>query len=361
MSPAEAASPYERQSDPQSSRSCGAACLSMVYRSLGKPVAQDKIWPAISKPNQFGSLASTTHLMVRDALNQGFAAIAVQARHPLQVLRLCREFGIRGIVNHRLQRDVPTGHYSVLVDVDERTVLLHDPFTGPSRRLSHAELLELWQPQAGKSEILGNVLIGIATEPPPAAPCQFCHTPMLPKIECPRCKQTVGLEPGALLGCLNNTCIARMWNYAGCPSCDYMWSFSLQPQEEGVPGSLTGAAASAAPSPAAQPSPTPEDPLDLNHVFGELDKFCAALLSIPAAQNHPDTIKILLDHGAKLEVKEKNGLTALMIAAAKGQPQAVSALLARGADRKAATEDGKSAADLAAAAGHPDVAKLLSP
>jgi iron-sulfur cluster repair protein YtfE (RIC family) len=28
--------------------------------------------------------------------------------------------------------------------------------------------------------------------------------------------------------------------------------------------------------------------LNLNQVFSELDKFCAALLSIPAAANHPD-------------------------------------------------------------------------
>ena len=28
--------------------------------------------------------------------------------------------------------------------------------------------------------------------------------------------------------------------------------------------------------------------MNFNHVFGELDKFCTALLSIPAAQNHPE-------------------------------------------------------------------------
>ena len=32
--------PYERQSDPRTNRDCGAACLSMVYRSFGKDVAQ---------------------------------------------------------------------------------------------------------------------------------------------------------------------------------------------------------------------------------------------------------------------------------------------------------------------------------
>jgi peptidase C39-like protein len=282
---AEASIPYEAQDDPQNHRTCGAACLSMVYRSLGKEVQQKEIWPAIAKPNQFGSVSSTTHLMVRDALKRGFVAVAIQARHPLQALRLCRESGIRGILNHRLNREVPIGHYSVLVDLDDKTVVLHDPFFGPSRRISHPELLELWQPLMPNSEILGNVLIGLIAAPAPWPPCQFCRTPSLPNIECPRCKQPVGLQPGALLGCINNACIARMWNYLDCPSCDYMWSFSLQPQDAGAPVSDASSSPSSAKQAAAE---SLEDPLNLSHVLGEVDKFCSALLSIPAAANHPD-------------------------------------------------------------------------
>ncbi len=147
MSAAPTAIPYERQTDPRDSRTCGAACLSMVYHSFGKEVPQSEIWPAIAKQNRFGSLASTTHLMALDALGRGFAAVAIQARHPLQALGLCREPGVRAILNHRLQPDSPAGHYSVLVDLDDKNVVLHDPFLGPSRRLSHAELLDLWQPR----------------------------------------------------------------------------------------------------------------------------------------------------------------------------------------------------------------------
>src|SRR5580704_4148951 len=101
MSALAAVIPYERQSDPQTSRRCGAACLSMVYRSFGKEIPQDEIWPAVAKQNRFGSLASTTHLMARDALSRGFSALAFQARHPLQALLLCRNAGIRAILNHR--------------------------------------------------------------------------------------------------------------------------------------------------------------------------------------------------------------------------------------------------------------------
>jgi hypothetical protein len=278
MSAPETSIPFEKQSDPQSSRTCGAACLSMVYRSLGKEVQQGEIWPAIAKQNRFGSVASTTHLMVRDALNRGFAAVAIQARHPLQVLWLCRQTGIRAILNHRLQRDSPAGHYTVLVDLDDKSVVLHDPFLGPARRTLHAELLELWLPHFPSAEIAGNVLIGVAAQPSAVPACQFCHTSIPPSVDCPQCKKPVGLQPGSLLGCVTDGCIARMWNYICCPSCDYVWTFDRQTASAGT----TNANA------ASPPEASSEDPMKLGALFAELDKFCNHVLSLPAAVNHPD-------------------------------------------------------------------------
>ena len=280
MRAAEAVMPYERQLDPQTSRMCGAACLSMVYRSFGKEVPQVEIWPAIAKPTASGSLASTTHLMALDAVNRGFSAVAIQARHPLQALRLCREWGIQAILNHRLRREAPAGHYSVLVDLNDKTVVLHDPFYGPSRRLSHAELLELWQPHFTNSEIVGSVVIGIAAGPPPALTCEFCHTPIPSKIACPKCKKPVGLLPGALLGCMRDGCIARMWNYVCCPSCDCMWTFSLHGPQAGALTSENGSSPSPVVPPAASGS---EDPWKLDRLFGEVDKFCGHALVLAAA------------------------------------------------------------------------------
>ncbi|HXA04262.1 MAG TPA: cysteine peptidase family C39 domain-containing protein [Bryobacteraceae bacterium] len=285
--------PYEKQSDAQSNRTCGAACLSMVYRSLGKEVPQSEIWPAISRQNRFGNLASTTHLMAQDALTRGFSAVAIQARHPLQVLRLCHESGIRGILNHRLQPDASAGHYSVLVDIDDKNLVLHDPFFGPSRHLSYAELLELWQPRFPNSEIVGHVLIGIAAQLPALPACQFCHTPRPIAVECPRCKKPVQLQPCTLLGCMNDSCIARMWNYLCCPSCDYTWNFSIEPPEGGktavdvLRGKGHAGASSALSAVAAGGAPSAADPMILERLFGELDKFCNFILASPAGAKDP--------------------------------------------------------------------------
>src|SRR5262245_50912492 len=97
--------PYEKQADPQTNRMCGAASLSMVYRSFDRAIAQAEVWPRIAKTNRVGSLAAATHLIAQDALNRGFVALAIQAKYPLQVLRLCQDNGIRAILNHRLKED----------------------------------------------------------------------------------------------------------------------------------------------------------------------------------------------------------------------------------------------------------------
>lgn len=85
-----------------------ASAWSIIYKSFGKNVPQAEIWPLIAKPNRFGSIASTTHLMALHAIGQGLSAVIIQARHPLQVLRLCREAGVRAILNQRPHSGVST-------------------------------------------------------------------------------------------------------------------------------------------------------------------------------------------------------------------------------------------------------------
>jgi len=307
MSPTAPAIAYEKQFDMQASRTCGAACLSMVYRSLGQEVSQRLIWPLIAKKNIYGSIASTTHLMAADAVTRGFSAVAIQARHPLQALRVCRDSGIRAILNHRLQPDSPAGHYTVFVDIDETNVKLHDPYFGPSRRVAHDVFLDLWQPRLPNSEIVGNFLIGIApAESRDVPPCETCHAPRLKVIQCPRCKNAVSLEPLPLLGCMNNSCASRLWNYVCCPSCDLTWNFTVEaPQPAAAVSSPAPAGASSPTGPAnSSSSPfsalhapalasSPEDPLNLAQIFGQLDKFCNHILSIPAAANHSEIKKQL--------------------------------------------------------------------
>jgi hypothetical protein len=265
--------PYEQQADPQDGRMCGAAALSMVYQSLGKPATQADLWPKISKYNRFGSLTAASHRIAQVALDEGFVALAIQARYPLQALRTCRDNGIRAILNHRLKEDVPTGHFSVLVDVDDEAAILHDPYFGPSRRVPHAELIDLWNPRYLNAEITGNVLIGIAPPQEPAASCRICGTAIPASIDCPNCKNPVPLQPAVLLGCVGAGCAARLWNYICCPACDHTWNFAAA-------GTQVADASD-------------NDPWKLTHAFGELDKFLAQILTSPRVASHPDVVRQL--------------------------------------------------------------------
>jgi hypothetical protein len=249
----------------------------------------------IAKANRFGQISSTTYLMAQDALKRGFHAVAIQARHPLQALRLANAAGIRAILNHRVRRDSAAGHYSVLVDIDAREVVLHDPLFGAARRLAHAELMDLWLPQVPNSEIVGGVLIAIAAAGLPAQPaCEFCRTPMLASVNCPRCTKPVGLEPGAVLGCIKDGCIARIWNWICCPSCDFVFTLKAG----AAAGSPVEAQRSATGPAALGPA------IDLAKLFADMDKFTNHVLSIPGAADNPD-IKAQLDFVAGSKEKLK--------------------------------------------------------
>jgi len=268
--------PYIKQSGAPTDRMCGAACLAMAYASFGQPVSQEEIWPAISKRNRSGSLASTTHLMAKDAIARGFDAVAIQASRPLQALQRCQQQGFRAILNHRLSNTTAAGHYSVLAGFENGSVLLHDPLEGPSRRATLDNLLDLWQPGApGGSEIIGNVLIAIAPRlagPAAESPkCPACKVVMPKEIACPACSYPVPLSPSSLLGCIGEGCRTRLWRYLCCPECDCTWAFN------GKPAAQAGGPA------AAQPKG-----LEVDHLYSELDKFFAHIKGIPGAADHAD-------------------------------------------------------------------------
>ncbi len=147
MSSAATTIPYEEQSEQLTGRACGAACLSMAYRSLGKPVRANR---NLARDRQSKSLRAGLFDHLSDGSGRSearFQRRRFQARHPLQALRLAKAAGIRvilTIVYEPIRRPV---NYSVLVDIDEKEVVLHDPLFGAARRLAHAELIELWLPQ----------------------------------------------------------------------------------------------------------------------------------------------------------------------------------------------------------------------
>ena len=219
--PAPVEIPFEKQQPGRSRRMCGAAALCMVYRSLGvRRVSQQGLWEQIARPDRNETRAARTHLLAASALRHGLTAVCFEASKPWQVLQRCVAGSVRAILNHRVRPDSPLGHYAVLVGIDEKEAILHDPQLGPDRRLARDELLALWRPADDDSEVAGHVLVAIGPPATGAASCGVCDAALPSAIACPKCKSEIPLRPGGVLGCAGRSCPARLWKRLFCPYCD---------------------------------------------------------------------------------------------------------------------------------------------
>jgi len=218
--------PYEKQEDVKTYRTCGAAALAMVYRSLGRDCSQAEIWREVAAPAPkrrwfFKQRWFTdTHRLCAHALQRGLCAVTIRAKDPLRVLRLCRECSIRVILNHRQSLKSDEGHFTVLVDVTDENVICHDPLKGPSRSVSHNDLLSLWTPKGWHCEITGRILIAITDAPSNKTSCAVCNMPIPASTACPNCEKKIPLQPTDVFGCVNEACPERLWERVVCPHCD---------------------------------------------------------------------------------------------------------------------------------------------
>lgn len=199
---------------------CGASALCMVYRSFGLECTQAEIWGRIGRPWPWQGPRTNTRLLAADALARGLAALILKASDPWRALELGVAHGIRIILNHRSAVTSQAGHYAVLVDLDGEDVVLHDPHLGPHRRLTRTDLLELWRPNCGQSEITGQVMVAFANAPTSGPACQSCQANLPASVPCAKCQASIPLYPGAVLGCVSVACRARTWEQVYCANCD---------------------------------------------------------------------------------------------------------------------------------------------
>lgn len=216
--PAAVPIPFEAQEKQKEGSLCGAACLSMVLRSFGIEVSQNLLWPEIGRPSNLGDRRARTHLICRAAQHRGLAGLIVKARDPWTLVKRCAAAGVKAILNHRAKSGGPGGHYTVLLSVTESAVWVHDPLIGPNQRIDRDEFLSLWESSV---EVTGGVLVAIAARGGSASTCGTCGQTLPLSIRCRVCKETIDLEPVAVLGCAGAGCPQRLWDVVFCPACDW--------------------------------------------------------------------------------------------------------------------------------------------
>ena len=215
---------YERQTEP---RSCGAAALTMVYRSLGITCNQEDIWQVVASKSAYGAQCARAQTLAKDALDRGLRALAFQVRDPWIVLERCLHDSVRVIINHAPASAPTGGHYSVLTDLNDREIIFHDPSEGPNQAVSRRAFLLLWNPRSPFAEILGQVMIAIAASESKLESCLLCKGQARDVVKCRSCRRQVRLQPLAILGCLTDWCPMRGWEQIFCPWCDHTWTKGL--------------------------------------------------------------------------------------------------------------------------------------
>jgi hypothetical protein len=304
--------PYERQDDPTSNRMCGAAALCMVYRSFGLSIPQAELAPRLRQPGAPGNSSARTHLLAQDALSRGLGAVVLRAREPHRSLRQVHHQPVRLILNHRLRRDSASGHFSVLVRVGQQEAVVHDPQRGPNTRLPLDDLIELWRPLGGPSEISGNVFVAVTAARTAPARCPTCTAALPDTVVCPACRKPFPLHPAAVLGCMDTSCAGRTWDVLFCPYCDTGVVDALAPGASGLPGEQTAEA--------------DDDPLKLMELSQGIDQFIAVLLKVsggaaaPALQNQITAIRTYQAQMLELQKSEAAERKAQAAQPAAGPP-----------------------------------------
>ncbi len=197
----------------------------------------------------------------------------MRARDPLRVLAVCRDRRLRAVLNHRPRLASSNGHFTVLIDLAGDDVVVHDPLVGPNTRIHQDDLLELWQPSGGKSEITGNVLVVVAQDRQPSKPCPRCGTTIPQSIPCPGCGQPIPLLPSEVIGCMNAACPERAWDVLFCPQCDAATSASAGKDSRGPRAATTT-------RPGESPGAIDDDLLQVQMLSQKIDEFVALLLSV---------------------------------------------------------------------------------
>jgi ABC-type bacteriocin/lantibiotic exporter with double-glycine peptidase domain len=216
--------PYERQANRSS---CGAAALSMVYRSYGIEVYQDDIWKAVAGRSARGRACAHAQSLAADALRRGLHASAIQVRDPWLVLKRCLEQSVRIIINHVPELNSGSGHFSVLTGMDDHYVIMHDPNDEPDRSMSRDDFLRLWNPRSPQTEIISQVMVAIADIASTMEQCALCKATSGDVAICKVCEREVSLQPLAILGCLTDWCPMRAWEMVFCPWCSNCWKSGL--------------------------------------------------------------------------------------------------------------------------------------
>lgn len=126
---------------------CGPASLKMVMDYFGKDVSEEEVAEKCGRDPELG----TDDLSIKSAAEEYGFRVEVQNNSTYKDLESWLAKGVPVIVNWftRGRRDygdsqVPDGHYSVVIGLDEENIYLQDPEIGGMRAIDRDDLYRVW-------------------------------------------------------------------------------------------------------------------------------------------------------------------------------------------------------------------------
>lgn len=212
--------------------SCGAAALAMVLARYDQPRSVEDISSELISTGPDGQPRIKTYQLAAFARRQGLLTTIARLEQPWKALYECQRANISVIINHRLDFDKPTGHFSVMTQFDPIAgeIRLNDPQRGPDTKWSLAEMNELWSPSVSNSQISGYIGVFCMPRPLGGVPgaCSKCNSAEmnLDNFKCEKCNSLFEPLENHILGCMMPECPDRLWQDIFCPECDRPWSKS---------------------------------------------------------------------------------------------------------------------------------------
>lgn len=212
--------------------SCGAAVLAMVLAKYDQPVSVEDIASELISSGPDGQPRIKTFQLAAYARRQGLLTTIARLEQPWKALYECQRANISVVINHRLDFDKPTGHFSVMTHFDSIAgeIRLNDPQRGPDTKWSLEEMTNLWSPLVPNSQISGYVGVFCMPRPLGGVPgaCAKCNSADVnPEVfKCEKCNSLFEPLEHHILGCMMPDCPDRLWQEIFCPECDRPWSIS---------------------------------------------------------------------------------------------------------------------------------------
>ncbi len=203
--------PYVRQKP----NMCGAASLSMVYKSFGEDYTQDEIFEFTATPCIVDGKNKPTnpiYKMAQDPINRGYYAIAIRIKDPIEFFNLFSKIKdrVRVIVSLVPGVGVSASHLMPLIDANDKDLVFNDPGKCPSYHLTREKFLKKWRSYS---------LVAICKDVTKAYACPVCGRSIPDNVTCSQCGKGIPLEPKEVLGCVHNECSGKMWTLLICPYC----------------------------------------------------------------------------------------------------------------------------------------------